>query len=276
MNYMKDVSGAYRRGSGEATFLSGDGTEVRTRVFSAQTHKVTVQEGGTFMPPRNPELPEGTDHIINGAMDTGNGGGGGGFVGASASDDTAGLAASGGSGGGGTGAGSGGGASGSSSGTTVSGATRAASAATDKIVSQVRDQVSSLQGQAADKIRQFAETGKGRATTALTDFSEVINDAARSVDARLGGEYGQYAHRAADAINSFVGTLRDKSVDELLDDTRSVVRRSPGVAIGAAALVGFALARVVRSGMPEQGSVDFQPDAALTSSGTGSTPSTGA
>ena len=233
------------------------------------------------MPPRNPELPEGTDHIINGAMDTGNGGGGGGFVGASATDDTAGLAASGGSGGGsasgGTGAGSGGGASGgSNSGTTVSGATRAASAATDKIVSQVRDQVSSLQGQAADKIRQFADTGKGRATTALSDFSEVINDAARSVDARLGGEYGQYAHRAADALNSFVGTLRDKSVDELLDDTRAVVRRSPGVAIGAAALVGFALARVVRSGMPEQGDVDFQPDAALTTTtGAGSTPSAG-
>jgi hypothetical protein len=241
------------------------------------------------MPPRNPELPEGTDHIINGAMDTGDGAGGGGgggggsFVGASATDDTAGLASGGGSAtGGSTGGGSGGGSTGgssggSSSGTTGSSATRAASAATDKIVSQVRDQVSTLQGQAADKIRQFADTGKGRATTALSDFSEVINDAARSVDARLGGEYGQYAHRAADALNSFVGTLRDKSVDELLDDTRAVVRRSPGVAIGAAALVGFALARVVRSGMPEQGNVDFQPDAALTTStGAGSTPSTGA
>ena len=230
------------------------------------------------MPPRNPELPEGTDHIINGAMDTGNGGGGGGsFVGASATDDTAGLAGGRGSATGGFGGGStGGGSGGSSSGTTGSGATRAASAATDKIVSQVRDQVSSLQGQAADKIRQFADTGKGRATTALSDFSEVVNDAARSVDARLGGEYGQYAHRAADALNSFVGTLRDKSVDELLEDTRSVVRRSPGVAIGAAALVGFALARVVRSGMPEQSNVDFQPDAALTTTtGAGSTPSSG-
>ena len=55
------------------------------------------------MPPRNRELPEGTDHIINGAMETGAGthastgssgpGAGAGFIGSGAGDDTGGTAA---------------------------------------------------------------------------------------------------------------------------------------------------------------------------------------
>ena len=187
------------------------------------------------MPPRDPELPEGTDHIIQGASGSstgGNGAGGGasrggggssgGFVATRAGNDTGGTAGS----GGGT---------------------------TDKLVSQVREQVSSLRGQAGDKLRGFADDGKGRATSLLDDFSEVINDAARSIDERLGEDYGQYAHRAADAVSSFAGRLREKSVDDLVDDTRSIVRSSPAIAIGVAAVAGFALMRIVRTGMDDVG-----------------------
>ena len=88
-------------------------------------------------------------------------------------------------------------------------------AATDRLVSQVRDQVSTLRGQAGDKLRGFADDGKGRATGLLDDFSEVIDDAAKSIDERLGEDYGGYAHRAADAVSTFAGKVRDKSVDDL-------------------------------------------------------------
>ena len=39
-----------------------------------------------------------------------------------------------------------------------------------------------------------------------------------------------------------------KQVDDILEDTRQFIRKSPGVAIGAAAAIGFVLARLVRSG----------------------------
>ncbi|HEX8375670.1 MAG TPA: hypothetical protein VF606_10875, partial [Geminicoccaceae bacterium] len=42
-------------------------------------------------------------------------------------------------------------------------------------------------------------------------------------------------------------------VDELYDNVRSAVRKSPGVAIGIAAVVGFTLVRLVKAGMPEEG-----------------------
>ena len=163
------------------------------------------------MPPRQPALPEGTDHIVAGASGSSDGGqAGNGFV-ASAR-----------------------GASGS-----------------DRLVSQVKDQVTSLRSQATDRVRGFADDGKGRVTGLLENVSEVISDAAKSVDERLGEDYGEHAHRAASAVADFAGRIRDKSVDDILDDTRDFVRRSPAVAIGIAAVAGFALIRVIRTGLDD-------------------------
>lgn len=161
------------------------------------------------MPRREPELPEGTDHIVRGA--SAESAGEVGFV-ASAGDGSSG---------------------------------------TDRLVSQVRDQVSTLRGQAGGKLRGLADDGKSKATGLLDDFSEVIADAARSVDQKFGEEYGEYAHRAAGAVSSFADNLKAKTVDDIVDDTRSFIRKSPGIAIGIAAVAGFALMRVVKTGLDE-------------------------
>ena len=191
------------------------------------------------MPPRDPELPEGTDHIIQGAAGSSNGGG---------------SRSVGGTGTGATGGGASSGFVASSGGNDTGGTTsRDGGGGTDKLVGQVREQVSSLRGQATDKIRGLADGGKDRATDLLDNFGEVINDAARSIDERLGSEYGSYAHRAADAVASTAERLRGKSVDDLLDDTRSLVRGSPGIAIGIAAIAGFALMRVIKTGLEDTG-----------------------
>ena len=174
------------------------------------------------MPPRNRELPEGTDHIINGAMETGAGthastgssgpGAGAGFIGSGAGDDT-----------GGTAAGKGGTA-----------------------VSQLKDGAASLKDQATGKARDYAVDGKNRAAGA-----KAVQDSAQAIDERLGAEYGEYARRAADAVSGFADTLRTKDVDELFEDARAIVRKSPVVAIGTAAAVGFALVRLVKSGISD-------------------------
>ena len=170
------------------------------------------------MPPRDPELPEGTDQIVTESATQGSatdGGAKGGFVAK-------------------------GGGSAQGSGVT-----------TDKLVSLVRDEVSNLRGQATERLRGFADDGKGRATDLLDDIAEVIEDAARSIEERLGGEYAGYARSASGAVSGFSERVRDKSVDDILDDTRDFVRKSPGVAIAAAAVIGFALMRVVRTGLDQ-------------------------
>lgn len=116
-----------------------------------------------------------------------------------------------------------------------------------------REEATKLFGQAGDKARSFADTGKDRATGALDEFSTLMRDAASSVDEKLGEQYGQYARSAADQISGFAESLRGKQVDDLLDDARGFVRNSPAVAVGVAAGLGFVLARLLKSGLDAAG-----------------------
>ncbi len=46
-------------------------------------------------------------------------------------------------------------------------------------------------------------------------------------------------------------SIAAKDADELIDDTREFVRKSPGVALAGAAIIGFALVRLVKSGLDQ-------------------------
>lgn len=113
----------------------------------------------------------------------------------------------------------------------------------------IKEEAGKLGTQAADKARSFAGDGKAKASGALDEFSRMMNDAAGTVDEKLGEQYGQYARSAAQSIGGFADTLRSKEVDELLDDARAFVRKSPAVAIGTAAALGFVLARIIKAGV---------------------------
>jgi len=112
-----------------------------------------------------------------------------------------------------------------------------------------KDYSSKYGAQATDKIRTLADTGKERAVGGLDQLSQMITDAAGQVDEKLGAQYGEYARSAAGAVSNFSEQIKAKDVEELLDDARAFVRKSPGVAIGVAAALGFAVARIVQSGI---------------------------
>jgi ElaB/YqjD/DUF883 family membrane-anchored ribosome-binding protein len=224
------------------------------------------------MPQRDDELPEGTDHIINGAMETGGGDSGGGSTGGGVSTGGGGassgfIGASGGDGTGGTATGSGtGGGTGGGTNMTSDQGTGQDNGPGGGVVEQLRGQATALRDQAGGRVREFAEGGKTRASDALDELSRVVGDTAETIDEKLGGEYGEYARKAADAVSGFADTLRRKDVDELYDNVRDAVRKSPGIAIGVAAIVGFTLVRLIKSGMPEETEGEASGD---TTSGSG-------
>jgi len=162
------------------------------------------------------DLPEGTDTIITGAEDL------------DTSSANAGATS----------------ATGSDSGALVETGSRR-SAFADKL----RTGSDKLSGQAADKARGFVGQGLERSAEALGNVSKLVGDTATGLDERLGEEYGEYARKAASAIENAANSLASKDPDELIEDTREFVRRSPGVALAGAAIVGFALARLVKTGL---------------------------
>jgi len=113
------------------------------------------------------------------------------------------------------------------------------------------DRVDELRGQATDRARELAQTGKDRAASTLDSLVQTVEDAASEIDEKLGSQYGDYARRAAEHIGSFTDSFRDKDIDSLFNDARDFVKKSPAVAIGAAAALGFVVARLARSSMPE-------------------------
>ena len=95
----------------------------------------------------------------------------------------------------------------------------------------------------------FVGQGLERSSEALANVSKLVGDTAAGLDDRLGAEYGDYARQAAGAIENAANKLAAKDADELIEDTREFVRKSPGIALAGAAIVGFALARLVKTGL---------------------------
>ena len=118
-----------------------------------------------------------------------------------------------------------------------------------KVVEQVKTSSNKLAEQAAGKTRGLVGQGLERSSEALANVSKLVGDTAAGIDERLGQEYGDYARKAAGAIDSAANSLASKSPDELIDDTREFVKRSPGIALAGAAVVGFVLARLVKTGL---------------------------
>lgn len=179
------------------------------------------------------ELPEGTDKVIAGASVTGSATGGPGAriesdgevliatdtsVAAIAPADT-------------------GGASGSGS------------AGSGKVIDKLRSGGEKLSGQAAGKARDFVGQGIERSAEALANVGRMVGESATSLDDKLGEDYGNYARRAADAIENAANTIASKDADELIDDTRNFVRKSPAVALAGAAVAGFVMARLIKTGL---------------------------
>lgn len=110
------------------------------------------------------------------------------------------------------------------------------------------DEAKVYAGQAKEKGAALAVEGKARASDALGVLGKTISDTATTIDEKLGVQYGDYARSAARSIQETAAKLEAKDLGELGDDVKEFVRKSPGVAIGVAAVAGFAIARLLSGG----------------------------
>ena len=120
---------------------------------------------------------------------------------------------------------------------------------TGAIGERIRSGREQLAGQAGEKARGLVTQGLERTAEALANVSRMVGDTAPGIEERLGADYADYARRAACAIESAANTIADKNPDELIDDTRNFVRNSPGIALAGAAVVGFVVARLFKTGL---------------------------
>lgn len=111
----------------------------------------------------------------------------------------------------------------------------------------VKAEAATLADQASTKAREMADRGKNKAAETVGSLAKMIEDSASTVDEKLGKQYGDYARSAASTVSGLATTLDEKDLDELATATRDFVKKSPAVAVGAAAVLGFVVARLLKS-----------------------------
>ena len=117
------------------------------------------------------------------------------------------------------------------------------------IADRIREGREQFASQAGDRARGLVTQGLERTSETLANVSKMVGDTAAGIEERLGPEYGDYARRAAGAIENAANSIASKDPDELIEDTRTFVRNSPGIALAGAAVVGFVVARLLKSGL---------------------------
>jgi len=120
---------------------------------------------------------------------------------------------------------------------------------TGEATKSFKDGAAKLGKDASGKARAYAEDGKARVGGVLDELSKMMGDAAGTVDEKVGAQYGNYARSAAEAVSGFSESLKSKNVDDIVADARDFVKKSPAIAIGTAAALGFVLMRLIKSGL---------------------------
>ena len=103
-----------------------------------------------------------------------------------------------------------------------------------------------MSAQARKRAAALADDGKARASDGLAALGKTVSETAKTIDDKLGKQYGDYARSAARTIQETAAKLDAKDLGELGDDAREFIKKSPGAAIGIAAVAGFVLARMFR------------------------------
>lgn len=120
-----------------------------------------------------------------------------------------------------------------------------------------RDQISAKSGdlaadakelaaQAKDRASELAVDGKAKASDAIATLGKIVGDNAATIDEKLGTRYGDYARTASRTMQESAAKLDSKDINELGEDAKEFVRKSPGLAVGIAAAVGFLFARLFK------------------------------
>ncbi|MCZ8323858.1 MAG: hypothetical protein O9283_01185 [Sphingomonadaceae bacterium] len=108
------------------------------------------------------------------------------------------------------------------------------------------EEAKDIAGQAKDRAADLAVEGKAKASDAIATLGKIVGDNATTIDEKLGTRYGDYARTAARTMQESAAKLDSKDLNELGDDAKQFVRKSPGLAVGIAAAFGFLIARLFK------------------------------
>jgi len=115
----------------------------------------------------------------------------------------------------------------------------------------VKEQAGAVFNDAKEMARGKLAEQQQTAASSLGSFAQALRKSAQEMqgDGQQAG-IARIAQTAADGLERFSGTLRNKDLDSMLRDAESLARRQPVLFFGAAVAAGFLAVRFLKSSDP--------------------------
>lgn len=114
-----------------------------------------------------------------------------------------------------------------------------------------KDKAGEVFGQATDKVKEQLSDQKDKAATGLESLTTALRDSSQCFqgsDNPLPLPIGDYANSFAGQIDKLTNYLRERDVDEIVEEVGAYARRNPTLVVGGSFLLGLALARFLKAG----------------------------
>lgn len=120
--------------------------------------------------------------------------------------------------------------------------------AANTAVDRVKEEAGRGREQALAAASTYAEQGKGKAAGALTTLSGLIVEAAKMLEENFGHKAADPVRAQADRVSGAARHLETADVDELTAELKTFARNNPVLSVGAVAVVGFVLGKLLSGG----------------------------
>lgn len=122
---------------------------------------------------------------------------------------------------------------------------------------EAKAKASDLKNKAQEEAQSRLAEGKSQAADALDDISGALHETGSALRDRDRDAFARYADAAADQVEQFTRSIRDRNVGEILDEAHRFARRDPGLFIGGAFVLGIFGARFLKASAP---GADYRSD----------------
>ena len=111
---------------------------------------------------------------------------------------------------------------------------------------QAREQAGSAASSLKQRARRVAEQQKASGAEQISGMAQAIDGAADELGREM-PQAAEYIHDMAGRLENAASALRERSVDDLIQQTSDFARRQPVAFFAGALLTGFALSRFLKS-----------------------------
>jgi hypothetical protein len=116
------------------------------------------------------------------------------------------------------------------------------------------EQSRGFMGRVKERASAQLNTQKDRATDGIGSAVQAVRQSTQQLRDQKHDTVAQYIEQAADQLDRFANRIKEKNVNELLDDAQRFARRQPALFIGGALALGLLGSRFFKSSSPDRGS----------------------